>query len=155
VVSASVSLSDATNSFTVLALTEAFTTMTRGVMVKREMGRARSEAAAGIGFERVADRVVDDREEQRVPSAPDRTVSRAAISRSRRAGVSTITGWRTTPRGAPDLARARSGELPGGEDTRMRIGFEGRTARRRPREGGEDAGEDGLLMEASAASVEF
>src|SRR5215470_2192234 len=61
------------------------------------------------------------------PSGAERTVSRAAIKPFAPGRFSTITGWPIDSVILAPIWRARmSGELPGGEETRMRIGFEGK-----------------------------
>src|SRR5882762_10541105 len=101
--------------------------MTSGVMVKRDTGinsRFRRQHGSGLSASPIA--LLISARNSVCPSAAALTVSRAAIMPLAPGRFSTITGW---PRDCVSLApicRARmSGELPAGEGTRMRIGFEG------------------------------
>src|SRR5712691_1240954 len=109
-------------------LTEALTTMTSGVMVKRDTGINswfRRQHGSGLSASPFA--LLISARNKVCRSGAARAVSRAAIMPLAPGRFSTITGW---PRDSVSLApicRARmSGELPAGEGTRMRIGFEGK-----------------------------
>src|SRR5215472_117764 len=121
-------LASATNSFTDVASTEAFTTITSGVIVKRDIGTSSwlsRQQGSGLSASPIALLMIA--RNSVYPSGPDRTVSRAAIRPFAPGRFSTITGWpNDSARCAPIWRARRSGELPGGEDTRMRIGFVGK-----------------------------